>query len=67
LNLKRLGFFVFGNRAKRLTPRMRLNAQFFVVKVAREALKEMVEGAMLRKLESETAFPRSRSRIAHDT
>jgi hypothetical protein len=38
LKLKRLGFFALGDR---FTPRMWLKAQFFVVKVAREALKNM--------------------------
>jgi len=41
LNLKRFGFFVLGDRAKLLTSRMWLNAQFFVVKVVREAPKNM--------------------------
>jgi hypothetical protein len=41
LNLKRQDFFGLRNRAKSFTPRMRLNAQFFVAEVVREALKEM--------------------------
>jgi hypothetical protein len=56
LNLKRLGFFVFRDRAKWLAPRIWLSAQFFVVEVAREALKKMAERATFRNTKSEIAF-----------
>jgi hypothetical protein len=51
--VKRFSFFMFRDRAKRrLTPRMWLNAQFFVMEVAREALKKMTERATFRNTKS---------------
>jgi hypothetical protein len=51
LESETLQLFMFSDRAKRLTPRMWLNAQFFVVEGVHEALKNTNERAMLRNLE----------------